>query len=155
MTRRGRIAGLALAGLLALGMAPALAKPKPPKPPKPHKTTTTLAPTTTVAPTTTLAPTTTAAPTTTTLAQIVLEGTAPVTDQGVIIYGLEFDGLPIPGGDPPAVRLCPAPTALDFAASTFVLDPGLHVEYFAEFGTVLVLADLDVTGTVRYRLVCV
>jgi hypothetical protein len=98
--------------------------------------------------------TTTVAPTTTTLAQVVLEGTAPVTDQGVIIYGVEFDGLPIPGGQPPAVRLCPTGTALDFAASSFTLDPGLRVEYYAEFGTVIVLADLDVTGTVSYRLVC-
>jgi hypothetical protein len=130
---------IVLALLLAFVVIPAdnraNAKPKPDKP-KPNKTTTTVA------------------PTTTTLAQVVLEGTAPVTDQGVIIYGLEFDGLPIPGGQPPAVRLCPAPTTLDFGASTFTLDPGLRVEYYAEFGTVIVLADLDVTGTVSYRLVC-
>ena len=143
--------GVAALTVALVWVAPALAKPKPPKPPPPRNTTSTVAPTTTtVAPTTT----TTVAPTTTTLAGVFLEGTAPVTDQGLIIYGPDFDGLPIPGGEPPFVRLCPAGTALDFAASSFTLTAGLHVEYLAEYGTVIVLADLDVTGTVGYRLVC-
>ena len=105
--------------------------------------------TTTVAPTTT-----TAAPTTTTAPAITLEGTAPVTDQGLIIYGPDFVGLPIPGGNPDSVQACPAGTSLDFAASTFDLTPGLSVQYLAEYETVIVLAALDVTGTVGYRLVC-
>ena len=155
MRRRWVIFGAVL--VLAVLAGPALAKPKPPKPkpPPPRNTTSTLAPTTTVEPTTTtVEPTTTTEAPTTTRAVITLDGNAPVTDQGVIIYGNEFDGLPIPGGDPPAVRLCPSGTALDFEASTFELSAGLHVEYFADFGTVIVLAELDTTGTVTYHLVC-
>jgi hypothetical protein len=89
------------------------------------------------------------------LAITFLTGTAPVTDQGLIIYGPDFVGLPIPDGRPPAVQACPTGTALDFDRSTFVLSPGLHVEYFAEYDVVIVLADLDVIGTVEYNLACV
>jgi hypothetical protein len=78
-----------------------------------------------------------------------------VTDQGLIIYGPDFEGLPIPGGQPPEVHLCPAGTTLDFSASTFELPDNLHVDYLADFGTVIVTADLDTTGVVAYHLVCV
>jgi hypothetical protein len=82
-----------------------------------------------------------------------LEGTAPVTDQGLIIYGLA--GLPIPGGDPASVQACPAGSALDFGRSTFEHPPNLTVDYFADFGIVIVQAELDTTGTISYRLACV
>jgi hypothetical protein len=82
-----------------------------------------------------------------------LEGTAPVTDQGLIIYGLP--GLPIPGGTPATVQDCPAGSALDFGRSTFTHPPNLTVDYFADFGVVIVTAALDTTGTISYRLACV
>lgn len=170
----GLIVALSLGVFLGISPSPspipvAEAAPKPTKTTKTTKAkpwkTTTIIPTTssstttsTIPETTTTSSTTTTTepePTTTTVGRIVLSGTAPVTDQGLIIYGDEFDGLPIPGGEPDHVILCPGDTSLDFSASSFTLDPGLHVEYFPEFHTVMILADLDVVGNVTYELVCV
>lgn len=89
------------------------------------------------------------------LAITFINGTAPVTDQGLIIFGPDFVGLPIPGGVPDSVQACPTGTSFDFNRSTFQLSSGLHVEYFSEFNVVVVLADLDVVGDVTYHLACV
>lgn len=84
-----------------------------------------------------------------------LEGTAPVTDQGVILYGIP--GLPIPGGSPPTVQACPAGSELDFARSTFTHPPTVTVELF-DLGDPFVIAtysDPFGSATVSYRLACV
>jgi hypothetical protein len=93
---------------------------------QPPATTTTAGPTTTSSTTTT-----TVAPTTTTLPpdlNVYLTGTAPVTDQGLILYGEGiFTGLPIPGGDPDVVRDCPAGYTMDFEQSTFTETGGTDI----------------------------
>jgi hypothetical protein len=86
---------------------------------------------------------------------VYIEGTAPVTDQGLIIFGADFVGLPIPGGDPSTVQGCPTGTTLDFARSTFTHPANLEVQYLETFGVIIVLADFDTTGTIAYRIACV
>jgi hypothetical protein len=135
-------------------------------------TTTTVAPTTTtVAPTTTtVAPTTTTvAPTTTTALppdpNVYLTGTAPVTDQGLILYGVGiFTGLPIPGGDPNVVRDCPAGYVMDFEQSTFTETGGTDIltpELITDYGPVIIINNSTLyegeptTATLEYSIACV
>jgi hypothetical protein len=130
-------------------------------------TTTTVAPTTTtVAPTTT----TTVAPTTTTTLppdpNVYLTGTAPVTDQGLILYGVGiFTGLPIPGGDPNVVRDCPAGYVMDFEQSTFTETGGTDIltpELITDFGSPVIIINNSTltegeptTATLEYSIACV
>jgi hypothetical protein len=169
-----------VATAVAVGLVVPLAgaKPKPPKPPKPPKSTTTVAPTTTtvepttttVEPTTTtVEPTTTTVEPTTTTTQdpnVYLTGTAPVTDQGLILYGEGiFTGLPIPGGDPDVVRDCPAGYTMDFEQSTFTETGGtdiLTVVLNTDFGTPIIRVDNSTltegeptTATLEYSIACV
>jgi len=131
---------------------------------QPPATTTTAEPTTTSSTTTT-----TVAPTTTTLPpdlNVYLTGTAPVTDQGLILYGEGiFTGLPIPGGDPDVVRDCPAGYTMDFEQSTFtetggtdILTPQLNTDY----GTSIIIINNSTltegeptTATLEYSIACV
>jgi hypothetical protein len=128
-------------------------------------TTTTVAPTTTtVAPTTT-----TVAPTTTTALppdpNVYLTGTAPVTDQGLILYGVGiFTGLPIPGGDPNVVRDCPAGYVMDFEQSTFTETGGTDIltpELITDYGPVIIINNSTLyegeptTATLEYSIACV
>jgi hypothetical protein len=134
-------------------------------------TTTTVAPTTTTAePTTTSSTTTTTvAPTTTTLPpdlNVYLTGTAPVTDQGLILYGEGiFTGLPIPGGDPDVVRDCPAGYTMDFEQSTFTETGGTDIltpELNTDYGTPIIIITNSTltegeptTATLEYSIACV
>ena len=134
-------------------------------------TTTTVEPTTTTAePTTTSSTTTTTvAPTTTTLPpdlNVYLTGMAPVSDQGLILYGEGiFTGLPIPGGDPDVVRDCPAGYTMDFEQSTFTETGGTDIltpELNTEFGTPIVIINNSTltegeptTATLVYSIACV
>jgi hypothetical protein len=138
----------------------------------PPTTTTVAATTTTVEPTTTTAePTTTtvAATTTTTLPpdpNVYLTGTAPVTDQGLILYGVGiFTGLPIPGGDPNVVRDCPAGYVMDFEQSTFTETGGTDIltpELITDFGSPVIIINNSTltegeptTATLEYSIACV
>jgi len=127
-------------------------------------TTTTLPPTTTTTTTTTLPPTTT----TTTLPpdpNRYLTGTAPVPDQGLILYGAGlFTGLPIPGGDPNAVRDCPDGYVMDFGQSTFTETGGTHLltpELLTDYGPVIIINNSTLyegeptTATLEYSIACV
>jgi hypothetical protein len=134
-------------------------------------TTTTAEPTTTSSTTTTtVAPTTTTAATTTTTLppdlNVYLTGTAPVTDQGLILYGEGiFTGLPIPGGDPDEVRDCPAGYTMNFEQSTFTETGGtdiLTVVLNTDFGTPIIRVDNSTltegeptTATLEYSIACV
>jgi hypothetical protein len=126
--------------------------------------------TTTAAPTTTSSTTTTTmAPTTTTLPpdpNVYLTGTAPVTDQGLILYGEGiFTGLPIPGGDPDVVRDCPAGYTMDFEQSTFTETGGTDIltpELNTDFGTPIIIINNSTltegeptTATLEYSIACV
>jgi hypothetical protein len=125
-------------------------------------TTTTAEPTTTSSTTTT-----TVAPTTTTQDRnVYLTGTAPVTDQGLILYGEGiFTGLPIPGGDPDAVRDCPAGYTMDFEQSTFtetggtdILTPELNTDYGTPIITITnstLTEGEPTTATLEYSIACV
>jgi hypothetical protein len=125
----------------------------------PPTTTTTVAPTTT----TTLPPTTT-----TTLPpdpNVYLTGTAPVTDQGLILYGVGiFTGLPIPGGDPDVVRDCPDGYVMDFEQSTFTETGGTDIltpELITDYGPVIIINNSTLyegeptTATLEYSIACV
>ena len=125
----------------------------------PPTTTTTIAPTTT----TTIAPTTT-----TTLPpdpNVYLMGTAPVPDQGLILYGVGiFTGLPIPGGDPNVVRDCPAGYVMDFEQSTFTETGGTDIltpELITDYGPVIIINNSTLyegeptTATLKYSIACV
>jgi hypothetical protein len=134
-------------------------------------TTTSSSTTTTVAPTTTSSSTTTTtvAPTTTTLPpdpNVYLRGTAPVTDQGLILYGEGiYTGLPIPGGDPAVVRDCPAGYTVDFEQSTFTETGGTDIltpELNTDFGTPIIIINNSTltegqptTATLEYSIACV
>jgi hypothetical protein len=127
-------------------------------------TTTTAEPTTTSSTTTT-----TVAPTTTTLPpdpNVYLTGTAPVTDQGLILYGEGiFTGLPIPGGDPDVVRDCPAGYTMDFEQSTFTETGGTDIltpELNTDYGTPIIIITNSTltegeptTATLEYSIACV
>lgn len=97
--------------------------------------------------TTTVAATTTSSTTTTTTVppdlNVYLTGTAPVTDQGLILYGEGiFTNLPIPGGDPDVVRDCPAGYTMDFEQSTFTETGGTDIltpELNTDFGTPIII----------------
>jgi hypothetical protein len=136
--------------------------------------TTTTAPTTTTTTTTTAPTTTTTAPTTTTTTtttlppdpNVYLTGTAPVTDQGLILYGEGiFTGLPIPGGVPGAVRDCPAGYTMDFEQSTFTETGGTDIltpELITDFGTPVIIINNSTltegdptTATLEYSIACV
>jgi hypothetical protein len=116
-------------------------------------TTTTVEPTTTtVEPTTTTAaPTTTSTSTTTTTLppdpNVYLMGSGFVTDQGLFIYG-----------DPsiPGVQHCPEGYAVNFEASTFIYPPNLTLYnyLYPPYDSIIVIADLDTTGTIEYTIVC-
>ena len=126
-------------------------------------TTTTLPPTTTTTTTTTLPPTTT-----TTLPpdpNVYLMGTAPVPDQGLILYGVGiFTGLPIPGGDPNVVRDCPDGYVMDFEQSTFTETGGTDIltpELITDYGPVIIINNSTLyegeptTATLEYSIACV
>jgi hypothetical protein len=125
-------------------------------------TTTTAAPTTTSSTTTT-----TVAPTTTTQDRnVYLTGTAPVTDQGLILYGEGiFTNLPIPGGDPEFVRDCPAGYTMDFEQSTFTETGGTDIltpELNTDYGTPIIIITNSTltegeptTATLVYSIACV
>jgi hypothetical protein len=130
---------------------------------QPPATTTTAAPTTTSSTTTT-----TVAPTTTTFPpdlNVYLTGTAPVTDQGLILYGEGiFTGLPIPGGDPDVVRDCPAGYTMDFEQSTFTETGGTDIltpELITDYGPVIIINNSTLTegepttATLEYSIACV
>jgi hypothetical protein len=109
------------------------------------------------------------APTTTTLPpdlNVYLTGTAPVTDQGLILYGEGiFTGLPIPGGDPDVVRDCPAGYTMDFEQSTFTETGGTDIltpELNTDFGTPIIIINNSTltegeptTATLEYSIACV
>jgi hypothetical protein len=131
-------------------------------------TTTSSSTTTTVAPTTTSSTTTTTtvAPTTTTQdPNVYLTGTAPVTDQGLILYGVGiFTGLPIPGGDPDVVRDCPDGYVMDFEQSTFTETGGTDIltpELITDYGPVIIINNSTLyegeptTATLEYSIACV
>jgi hypothetical protein len=134
-------------------------------------TTTTLPPTTTstTTTTTTLPPTTTSTTTTTTTLppdpNVYLTGTAPVPDQGLILYGVGiFTGLPIPGGDPNVVRDCPDGYVMDFEQSTFTETGGTHIltpELITDYGPVIIINNSTLTegepttATLEYSIACV
>jgi hypothetical protein len=130
-------------------------------------TTTTIPPTTTTTTTTTLPPTTTTT-TTTTLPpdpNVYLTGTAPVPDQGLILYGVGiFTGLPIPGGDPNIVRDCPDGYVMDFEQSTFTETGGTDIltpELITDYGPVIIINNSTLyegeptTATLEYSIACV
>jgi hypothetical protein len=93
-------------------------------------------------------------------------GTAPVTDQGLILYGEGiFTGLPIPGGVPDAVRDCPAGYAMDFEQSTFTETGGTDIltpELNTDYGTPIIIINNSTltegeptTATLEYSIACV
>jgi hypothetical protein len=136
----------------------------------PPPTTTTVAATTTSSTTTTtIAPTTTSTTTTTTTLppdpNVYLTGTAPVPDQGLILYGVGiFTGLPIPGGDPNVVRDCPDGYIMDFEQSTFTETGGTDIltpELITDYGPVIIINNSTLyegeptTATLEYSIACV
>jgi hypothetical protein len=95
-----------------------------------------------------------------------LTGTAPVTDQGLILYGVGiFTGLPIPGGDPNVVRDCPAGYVMDFEQSTFTETGGTDIltpELITDFGSPVIIINNSTltegeptTATLEYSIACV
>jgi hypothetical protein len=120
------------------------------------------------APTTTTLPPTTTTTTTTTLPpdpNVYLTGTAPVPDQGLILYGVGiFTGLPIPGGDPNVVRDCPDGYIMDFEQSTFTETGGTDIltpELNTDYGPVIIINNSTLyegeptTATLEYSIACV
>jgi hypothetical protein len=113
--------------------------------------------------------TTTIPPTTTTTLppdpNVYLTGTAPVTDQGLILYGVGiFTGLPIPGGDPNVVRDCPDGYVMDFGQSTFTETGGTDIltpELITDYGPVIIINNSTLyegeptTATLEYSIACV
>jgi hypothetical protein len=109
------------------------------------------------------------APTTTTRPpdlNVYLTGTAPVTDQGLILYGEGiFTGLPIPGGVPDVVRDCPTGYTMDFEQSTFTETGGTDIltpELNTDFGTPIIIINNSTltegeptTATLEYSIACV
>jgi len=94
-----------------------------------------------------------------------LTGTAPVTDQGLILYGVGiFTGLPIPGGDPSVVRDCPDGYVMDFEQSTFTETGGTDIltpELITDYGPVIIINNSTLyegeptTATLKYSIACV
>jgi hypothetical protein len=116
------------------------------------------------------APTTTTLPPTTTTTlppdpNVYLMGTAPVPDQGLILYGVGiFTGLPIPGGDPNVVRDCPDGSIMDFEQSTFTETGGTDIltpELITDYGPVIIINNSTLyegeptTATLEYSIACV
>jgi hypothetical protein len=116
------------------------------------------------------APTTTTLPPTTTTTlppdpNVYLMGTAPVPDQGLILYGVGiFTGLPIPGGDPNVVRDCPDGYIMDFEQSTFTETGGTDIltpELNTDYGPVIIINNSTLyegeptTATLEYSIACV
>ena len=96
---------------------------------------------------------------------VYLTGTAPVPDQGLILYGVGiFTGLPIPGGDPNVVRDCPAGYVMDFEQSTFTETGGTDIltpELITDYGPVIIINNSTLyegeptTATLEYSIACV
>jgi hypothetical protein len=96
---------------------------------------------------------------------VYLTGTAPVTDQGLILYGVGiFTGLPIPGGDPNVVRDCPDGYVMDFGQSTFTETGGTDIltpELITDYGPVIIINNSTLyegeptTATLEYSIACV